>query len=215
MYGAYAKRPPFKKFCDQFVSIDISLPLSLSDNDRNLKMQISQPIFSKKVNFMIDDFKMDEIFGFGNAQFHHYHPLLKFYLKHENILVFVGGISTFKKLKKAIDDIIWFDFNSLKWNKSKYCLKSNDVHNLTTITRNNSVDCIINDKIYSCHAHLEDMQLFYISLKSRRVDWKIERLVWIGYCKNTNNDKCLLVHLPKDIVKKILLLLACYPIFHS
>ena len=34
--------------------------------------------------------------------------------------------------------------------------------------------------------------------------WKIERLIWIGYEKNSDNDKCLIAKLPKDLVKKCL-----------
>ena len=34
--------------------------------------------------------------------------------------------------------------------------------------------------------------------------WQIERLIWIGYEKNSDNDKCLIAKLPKDLVKKCL-----------
>lgn len=35
--------------------------------------------------------------------------------------------------------------------------------------------------------------------------WIQERLIWIGYLKNTNNRKCLFATLPKDIVRSIAL----------
>ena len=34
--------------------------------------------------------------------------------------------------------------------------------------------------------------------------WDIERVVWIGYCKNENNAICYLSKLPKDLIKLIL-----------
>ena len=36
------------------------------------------------------------------------------------------------------------------------------------------------------------------------IDWKIERLIWIAFLKNDENDKCLIKKLPKDIVKHVM-----------
>ena len=35
------------------------------------------------------------------------------------------------------------------------------------------------------------------------VKWDIIRIIWIGFYKNDNNDKCLLNLLPKDVIKHI------------
>ena len=40
------------------------------------------------------------------------------------------------------------------------------------------------------------------------VEWNQLRLFWIGFYKNTDNDKCFIAKLPKDIVDKILKLVA-------
>ena len=40
--------------------------------------------------------------------------------------------------------------------------------------------------------------------ESEENKWKIERIIWIGYEKNIDNDKCLIAKLPKDLVKKCL-----------
>ena len=36
------------------------------------------------------------------------------------------------------------------------------------------------------------------------LDWEMERVIWIGYLKNVQNEKCLLSTMPKDIVRKVL-----------
>ena len=35
------------------------------------------------------------------------------------------------------------------------------------------------------------------------IEWKIVRLIWIGFYNNENNDKCLIKTLPKDIIKLV------------
>lgn len=37
-----------------------------------------------------------------------------------------------------------------------------------------------------------------------RIVWKMIRLVWIGFLKNVNNDKCQLGKLPKDVIKHMM-----------
>ena len=36
------------------------------------------------------------------------------------------------------------------------------------------------------------------------LSWKIQRILWIGFFKNVNNDKCMIPKLPKDVLQKIL-----------
>ena len=36
------------------------------------------------------------------------------------------------------------------------------------------------------------------------IDWKIARIIWIGFYKNDRNEKCFISHLGKDIVLFIL-----------
>ena len=39
------------------------------------------------------------------------------------------------------------------------------------------------------------------------VEARIERIIWIGFYKNANNDKCFIKNLPKDLISYILFLL--------
>ena len=36
------------------------------------------------------------------------------------------------------------------------------------------------------------------------LEWEIERLLWIAFYQNTQNDKCFFPSIPKDILKKII-----------
>ena len=36
------------------------------------------------------------------------------------------------------------------------------------------------------------------------LEWKIHRLLWMGYLKNVNNETCYLSKVPKDIIKYII-----------
>ena len=224
LYGAYAERPSFQKFCDQFSSIDIDLPLSMCDQnvnninngtidvnstkDNTQKKAIAQPIYCKTVDFITNTFEMDDIFGGkgGDGKFEHFEAIFQFFLKQENILVFVGGLSDLTSHDQEIDNTIWFDFNTCKWYESKY-------HLSRIVTKTNNIDCIVNNKVYGCRTNWKDFEFVHISLGNRRVNWNIERLFWIGYQKNIKNAKCLIPQLPKDILKKILAFVACFPIF--
>ena len=46
----------------------------------------------------------------------------------------------------------------------------------------------------------EDYFMFNIVLGK----WNIERIIWIAFYKNDENDKCLIDTLPKDIVEYVL-----------
>ena len=43
-------------------------------------------------------------------------------------------------------------------------------------------------KYYALHGHIK---------------WQIERIIWIGFLKNENNDECLIPQLPKSVVQAI------------
>ena len=34
--------------------------------------------------------------------------------------------------------------------------------------------------------------------------WNVERMIWIGYNKNNDNQQCFLPSLPKDVIRSIL-----------
>ena len=40
------------------------------------------------------------------------------------------------------------------------------------------------------------------------ISWEMQRIIWIGYYKNEQNNKCLIALLPKDVVKLIFKMLS-------
>ena len=50
---------------------------------------------------------------------------------------------------------------------------------------------------------LRDDKEFMFNLYDR-VSWSIERLIWMAFYKNEENNECLIAQLPKDIVKRII-----------
>lgn len=46
--------------------------------------------------------------------------------------------------------------------------------------------------------------LYTRTINIQGIRWDKERIVWIGYHKNKNNNDCLLIQIPKDIVFEIL-----------
>ena len=60
--------------------------------------------------------------------------------------------------------------------------------------------------------HQRSYSCFNLFLDHRFLQWKIVRLVWIGYYKNRGSTSCLISNLPKDIVQYILLF-AAYSVY--
>ena len=48
---------------------------------------------------------------------------------------------------------------------------------------------------------------FSLNIYVHYVQARIERIIWIGFYKNKDNDKCLIQTLPKDLILHILYLL--------
>ena len=48
---------------------------------------------------------------------------------------------------------------------------------------------------------------FDLNISIDYIESKIERIIWIGFYKNTQNNKCLIKTLPKDLIIYILHLL--------
>ena len=44
---------------------------------------------------------------------------------------------------------------------------------------------------------------YYFNIYSN-LSWRIERILWIAYYKNDQNDQCLIDYLPKDILITII-----------
>lgn len=65
-----------------------------------------------------------------------------------------------------------------------------------------------------CNNHglvLQYNYAFVFDIYIDRVEWNIERLMWIGFYKNEKNDACLLHKLPKDLITHIVKFFARIP----
>ena len=51
---------------------------------------------------------------------------------------------------------------------------------------------------------VKDNSYFCLNIYMHYMEGKIERIIWIGFYKNKDNDKCLIQTLPKDLVVHIL-----------
>ena len=47
---------------------------------------------------------------------------------------------------------------------------------------------------------IEDTKCAYFNVFLDIFEWKIARLIWIGFYKNDKNSKCFIGTLPKDII---------------
>ena len=54
---------------------------------------------------------------------------------------------------------------------------------------------------------LNEKNYFCVNIYINYIDSKIERIIWIGFYKNSENNKCLIKTLPKDLIICILDLL--------
>ena len=63
--------------------------------------------------------------------------------------------------------------------------------------------CNGDDKLLILH----DKNYFGLNIYVDYIESKIERIIWIGFYKNTENNKCLIKLLPKDLIIYILYLL--------
>ena len=54
---------------------------------------------------------------------------------------------------------------------------------------------------------LNDKNYFALNICINYIESKIERIIWIGFYKNNENNKCLIKTLPKDLIIHILDLL--------
>ena len=54
---------------------------------------------------------------------------------------------------------------------------------------------------------LYDKNYFHLNIYINYIESFVERIIWIGFYKNTENNKCLIKTLPKDLVIYILDLL--------
>ena len=60
------------------------------------------------------------------------------------------------------------------------------------------------DKIAEWMTFINDYEIDWDEICPLRFDWTWQRIIWIGYHKNSENKQCLFGKLPKDMIKTIL-----------
>ena len=60
----------------------------------------------------------------------------------------------------------------------------------------------LKDLLYFMRSNCDLSEKKYYTLRGH-VEWKVERIIWIGFNKNEGNDKCLIGRLNKDVVRLI------------
>ena len=63
------------------------------------------------------------------------------------------------------------------------------------------------DHSYKSIVVLQKKQHFVFDVYVHSIEWDIARIIWIGFYKNSENDKCFIHQLPKELLKCILGLL--------
>ena len=54
---------------------------------------------------------------------------------------------------------------------------------------------------------VQDKEYCIFNIYAHYIEWKIERIIWIGFSKNDSNNECFIDQLPKDLIIYILSLL--------
>ena len=71
---------------------------------------------------------------------------------------------------------------------------------------NSANDCVHNRQMYFHVIDAMDSENVHSMFNTNygQIEWQHERLLWIGYYKNKDNDKCCINYLPKDILLMIM-----------
>ena len=50
---------------------------------------------------------------------------------------------------------------------------------------------------------MQGRDYFYFNIVLHYVEWKVARVIWIGFYKNNENDACFVDMLPKDLILSV------------
>ena len=138
--------------------------------------------------------------------------------KLEPIITMIGGNSTTQSrsivvLKCSqdyqcdddIDDIENIDnnddLNHVKRKRKQVVVIMNDMlDNILPFNCSKTASTMV---INDCLIVMQESNYTAIGIRAR-APWFMERLLWIAYLKNKDNDECIIKNLPKDIIKQIL-----------
>lgn len=173
-------------FNQSFLTVNISL----GDDPDSISYSI------KKVN---DEFENNLSDCFGNFYDSPYRSFGHNYINGRYLCIIGGSTANIYKKWRDHNGILCFDFLEKKWEVSKYILPDGYRDHFAVFNQNTGamhIFAIMNQTTDIIHH-------WKINVHSP-IEWKIERLIWIGYYQNSQNDKCLIKQLPKDIIKTML-----------
>ena len=134
-----------------------------------------------------------------------------FYLKQRYLLI-VGPNGKFEENDFDMSNcIICFDFIKQRWFLINVKLPSFIIdNNAFVLSKNESFIDIFGkvDQLQGANVHYR----LYISVN---ISWQLQRLIWIAFHENEQNDKCFVALLSKDVVKYILSFLCGYSLFNN
>ena len=106
-------------------------------------------------------------------------------------------------------EIIYYDRKMLKWNVAGLGMSLPQGNYDSAFSFTSS--CLLRtdteskklQELYLMASNEKEYGKCFKILLSESIDWKIERLLWIAFYKNENNESCLIQLLPKDILSCI------------
>ena len=208
MFGAHSETC----FNDSFYQIDVDIDIDSNNNNNN----------DYKININCDNDAKDWKIPQDIAEKYNYDSKVTFSSAHwykSRYLIIVGGYHFSQK--KASDKIICFDYKKKKWyvgdEEEEFPMYKMPMGLLghTSLLQQENDDlylyvfggCINIDYDTSSTKTCWKLKL------TTQMDWKIERIIWIGYMKNQdkqfqkgqkNTNVCHLARLSKDVVKFVL-----------
>ena len=162
---------------------------------------------------------------FGKTNDHRVHNTFAFFVDNERYLLLIGGTDHYISNKdfdydvdKSFHKIIYFDRDPMhrKWHIWKEW-KPTDPKNakMSRIYRGEAI--LVGEKnksILLVPNPIKNTDLFCkLLLPQKSIEWTIERLIWIAFEKNDNNQTCYMAKLPKDIVFILLSFLRPHTMF--
>ena len=66
--------------------------------------------------------------------------------------------------------------------------------------------------VYIHYKHSTQLQIKSVIVSNENQTWNIARFLWIGYYKNSKNEKCYFKNLPKEMIQLILIFVDCWPV---
>ena len=164
---------------------------------------------------VLDQSNVDEMLGFNLSQnksivdMFSYYTLFDFkvhYVDQKYLLIMGGFFQSLEPYKQyqIPNKIVAFHFETRKWSVLDIILPVQfDKERFLTLQLKNKVLIAQKKPISNGTCMFWQLQLNLCAC----VKWEIERLVWLGYLKNSDNAMCLFDSLPKDIILYILQML--------